>query len=168
MYKRYQPKNQPQATNTYQKPPQNVQTPLISSKPINNATIQKPQNNNSNRNSQYRTSQNKNNIHRAVLKPPPPPPPQEPEKQKEKKQQKQGKKQKEKNNPLLGLIPTTVYNPETKKVLGFLSTEDLLLIALIFLFMENDENDDPMIIYALIYILISDYIDLGEFLNLLS
>lgn len=63
-------------------------------------------------------------------------------------------------NPILGLIPTSVYNPETKKVLGMFSAEDLLLAGLIFLLLENEENDDPMLVYALFYILISDYIDL--------
>lgn len=63
-------------------------------------------------------------------------------------------------NPILGLIPTSVYNPETKKVLGMFSAEDLLLAGLIFLLLENEENDDPMLVYALLYILISDYIDL--------
>lgn len=69
-------------------------------------------------------------------------------------------------SPLFGLIPPSLYNPETKKVLGFLSAEDLLLIALIFLFLDNEDNDDPMIIYALLYILLSDYVDLGDLLSL--
>ena len=61
---------------------------------------------------------------------------------------------------MLGIIPPSLYNPETKKVFGFLSTEDLLLAALILLFLDNEENDDPMLVYALLYILLSDYIDL--------
>lgn len=63
-------------------------------------------------------------------------------------------------NPISGLIPSALYNPESKKVLGLFSAEDLLLAALIFILMENDENDDPMLIYALLYVLLSDYIDL--------
>lgn len=70
---------------------------------------------------------------------------------------KQGTKPK---NPIFGLVPTSVYNPETKKVLGMFTAEDLLLAGLIFLLLENEENDDPMLVYALLYILISDYIDL--------
>lgn len=70
-----------------------------------------------------------------------------------------------KRNPLLNFIPASLYNPETKKVLGFLSTEDLLLVALILLFLENEENDDPMVVYALIYVLVSDYIDIGGLFN---
>lgn len=70
------------------------------------------------------------------------------------------KKLKLPQNPILGFIPSSIYNPETKKVLGLLSAEDLLLAAMIFLLLENEENDDPMLVYALIYILISDYIDL--------
>lgn len=63
---------------------------------------------------------------------------------------------------LCGILPTSVYNPKTKKLFGFFTAEDLLLIALIFLFADNDEDSDPTIIIALIYILISDYIDLPE------
>lgn len=69
-----------------------------------------------------------------------------------------------KNNFLGGLIPPSLYNGETKKVLGFLSAEDLLLVALILLFMDN-EDTDPIIIYALIYILVSEYIDLPDILG---
>lgn len=65
---------------------------------------------------------------------------------------------------LYDFIPKNLYNPETKKILGFLSAEDLLLVALIFLLMEDGEEDNPALIPALIYILLSDYIDLGDFL----
>ena len=34
------------------------------------------------------------------------------------------------------------------------------MAALILLFLDNEENDDPMLVYALLYILLSDYIDL--------
>ena len=37
-----------------------------------------------------------------------------------------------------------------------------MIIALIFLFSENSEDCDPLLIPALIYILLSDYIDLPE------
>lgn len=62
------------------------------------------------------------------------------------------------------LIPTSVYNPKTKKLFGVLSAEDLLIIALIFLFLENDEEDNSMTVLALIYILLSDYVDLSGLL----
>lgn len=62
------------------------------------------------------------------------------------------------------LIPTSVYNPKTKKLFGVLSSEDLLIIALIFLFLENDEEDNSMTVLALIYILLSDYVDLSGLL----
>lgn len=65
-----------------------------------------------------------------------------------------------KNNPLFSFIPSSVYNPETKKVLGILSAEDLLLIALILMFLDNDENEDPLLIYALLFILVSDWFDI--------
>ncbi len=77
-----------------------------------------------------------------------------PEKTPEKKQSPKSRK-----NPILGMIPPALYNPETKKVLGVLSAEDLLLAGLIFLLLENEELEDPMILYALLYILISDYIE---------
>ena len=80
-----------------------------------------------------------------------PAPPKQPEKKHTPKSSK---------NPILGIIPTALYNPETKKVLGVLSAEDLLLVGLIFLLLENEEMEDPMLLYALLYILISDYIDL--------
>lgn len=63
-------------------------------------------------------------------------------------------------NFLSGWIPSSLYNPETKKVLGVLSAEDLLLAGLIFLLLENEEEQDSMLVYALLYILLSDYIDL--------
>ncbi|MBQ7096949.1 MAG: hypothetical protein IJN96_02645 [Clostridia bacterium] len=61
-------------------------------------------------------------------------------------------------------IPKNIYNPETKKILGFLEAEDLLIIALIFLFMENSDDDNSLMIPLLIYILLADHIDLGDFL----
>ncbi len=62
------------------------------------------------------------------------------------------------------LIPPCIYNEDSKKVLGFLSAEDLLLIALILIFLDNEEKD-PIIIYALLYILILEYIDLPDILG---
>ena len=81
---------------------------------------------------------------RAVTPPLPPPKAKIPEKKSQ--------------NPILGWIPSALYNPETKKVLGMFSPEDLLLVGLIFLLLENDEKQDDMLIYALLYILISDYL----------
>ncbi len=60
-------------------------------------------------------------------------------------------------------LPPSIYNSKTQKILGILSSEDLLLIALIFLFMENDESDNQLVVLALIYVLISDFIDLSNF-----
>ncbi len=65
--------------------------------------------------------------------------------------------------PLLGLIPRHIYNPDTKKILGVLSSEDLLLIALIFLFLESSEDDNPLMVLALVYVLLGEYIDFGDF-----
>ncbi len=61
------------------------------------------------------------------------------------------------------ILPASVYNPETKKIFGFLSAEDLLLVALIFLFMDNDDEDNTLMVLALIFVLVSDYIDLSDF-----
>lgn len=62
------------------------------------------------------------------------------------------------------LIPKSVYNSETKKILGFLEAEDLLIIALIFLFLEDKSGDNQLLILALLYVLLSDYINLEDFL----
>ncbi len=64
---------------------------------------------------------------------------------------------------LTGLIPQSLYNPETGKVLGFLSAEDLLLVALILMILDGgdeQEGDNVLLVYALLYILISEHIDL--------
>lgn len=61
---------------------------------------------------------------------------------------------------ILGLLPPSLYNPRTKKILGFLSAEDLLLAALIFLMLDSDKDDDSIMVYVLLYLLLSDYIDL--------
>ena len=61
------------------------------------------------------------------------------------------------------IIPRILYNPESKKILGLLSAEDLLIIALIFLFLDNTEEDNLLIILALAYVLLSDHIDLSGF-----
>ncbi len=94
-------------------------------------------------------------MHQHPAKPPmlPKPPPQPP-----KTSVPPPKSQKPHPNPLMGWIPTSLYNPETKKVLGVFSAEDLLLAGLIFLLLENEEKQDDMLIYALLYILISDYL----------
>lgn len=67
------------------------------------------------------------------------------------------------SNFMLNMLPKNIYNPETGKILGFLSAEDLLLIALIFLFLEDSSEDNPLMVLALVYVLLSDYIDFGEF-----
>ena len=84
---------------------------------------------------------------RSVHEPAPPPPPPPPE-------------QKQKNNPLLSFIPSSVYNPENGKILGFLSAEDLLLIAMILMFLDSEEDGDNLMVYALLYVLASEWIDI--------
>ena len=67
-----------------------------------------------------------------------------------------------KEHPLTKFIPQSVYDPKSGKILGFLSAEDLLLVALILLMIDAEDNDadNSMLVYALIYILISEHIDL--------
>ncbi len=57
-------------------------------------------------------------------------------------------------------IPSGVYNAETKKILGMFSAEDLLLVALIILLLDSQEKEDSLLVYLLLYILISDYVTL--------
>lgn len=66
------------------------------------------------------------------------------------------------NGLLHGILPPSVYNPNSKKIFGIFSAEDLLLVALIFLCAESDEEDNSMMILALLYILVSDYIELPD------
>ncbi|MBQ9737762.1 MAG: hypothetical protein IJV86_05140 [Clostridia bacterium] len=67
-----------------------------------------------------------------------------------------------KNGFLQGLLPSSIYDFQSKKLFGILSAEDLLLIALIFLFLEKEDGDNTLMILALGYILLSDYIELPE------
>lgn len=63
---------------------------------------------------------------------------------------------------LFKFIPQSLYNPETGKVFGFMSAEDLLIGALILLIIDSGENDgdNTMLILVLLYLLLSDYIEL--------
>lgn len=60
-------------------------------------------------------------------------------------------------------LPGAIYNHENKKLFGILSAEDLLLIALIFLFADSGDDDSGLICLALLYVLLSDYIDLTDY-----
>lgn len=64
---------------------------------------------------------------------------------------------------LEGFLPGAVYNPENKKIFGLLSAEDLLLVALILLFADSGDEDGNLICLALLYVLLSDYIDLSDY-----
>lgn len=59
-------------------------------------------------------------------------------------------------------LPSGIYNPETKKLFGILSAEDLLLVALIFLISDSEDEESKILILALLYLLISDRIDLSD------
>ena len=60
-------------------------------------------------------------------------------------------------------LPNTVYNCENKKFFGLFSPEDLLLVALIFIFADSKEEDGNLVCLALLYVLLSDYIDLSDY-----
>lgn len=60
------------------------------------------------------------------------------------------------------LIPSSVYNPKSKKLFGLFSAEDLLLVALIFLCAESEDEDNSLMILALVYIFASEYISLPD------
>ncbi len=83
------------------------------------------------------------------------------EEQSRKSHQPQRSSQK-KSGFLQGFLPTGLYDSKSKKLFGFLATEDLLLVALIFLLLEKDGEDNTLMILALAYVLLSDYIDLPE------
>ncbi len=57
------------------------------------------------------------------------------------------------------LVPENLYNPRTKKLFGVLNAEDLLLFALIFIFADSDNEESSLMCLAILYILVSDYID---------
>jgi len=75
---------------------------------------------------------------------------------------------KKNKNPILGFIPTSVYNPEDGKILGFLTAEDLLLIAMILMFLDSEEEGDNLMVYALLYVLASEWVDIGDFFKFLK
>ncbi|MBR2452526.1 MAG: hypothetical protein IKB32_00535 [Clostridia bacterium] len=62
------------------------------------------------------------------------------------------------------ILPRGLYDPKTKKVMGFFTAEDLLLVALIFIFLDSDEEGNPLMALALLYVLLGDYFDFGDFL----
>ncbi len=61
------------------------------------------------------------------------------------------------------ILPASIYNPDTKRIFGFLTAEDLLLVALIFLFLDSNDEDSNLTVLALAFVLLSDYIDLSAF-----
>jgi len=55
---------------------------------------------------------------------------------------------------IMNFIPPVVYNRETKKLFGFITAEDLLLVALILMLADSDDNEDTALLIALVYILL--------------
>ena len=180
-YHHYNPQNTPQKNNQPTvRQPMNTKPPI---QPANNTTQRQvpdrvPTQNHSNipnrpgmqpsHSAQPRQSAKQNppkqapqsNLHSKARPVRRPVPPQKPvEKPKAKKKLPLGKGTK---GLLHGILPSSVYNPDSKKIFGMFSAEDLLLVALIFLCAESDEEDNSMMILALLYILVSDYIELPD------
>ena len=65
---------------------------------------------------------------------------------------------------LLSCLPNEIYNCETHKFFGFLSGEDILIIGLILMVLDRGCDEDLFLILALLYILLSDWIDFGNIL----
>ncbi len=63
-------------------------------------------------------------------------------------------------NFIFNFLPTSVYNPNTQKVFGFMTAEDLMLGAAILILLENKDSENQLLALALLYVLVSDYIDL--------
>lgn len=68
----------------------------------------------------------------------------------------------DKKNNFLSFLPKELYNCETHKFFSFLSGEDLLIIGLILMVLDRGCEDDLFLILALLYILVSDWIDFGN------
>lgn len=66
-------------------------------------------------------------------------------------------------NPLK-FLPKEIYNPKTHKFFGKLSGEDILIIGLILMVLDSGCDDDMLLVLALLYILLSDWIDFGNIL----
>ncbi len=64
---------------------------------------------------------------------------------------------------LNNLLPEALYSTKSKKIFGIFSAEDLLLIALILIFSDSGSEDGNLMCLILIYVLLSDYVDLSEF-----
>lgn len=78
-----------------------------------------------------------------------------------KTEQKCAEKKHQKKMTITDFIPKTIYNPENKKILGLFMADDLLIIAIILLLIDSEDEENNMLIYALIYILFSDYFDIS-------
>lgn len=71
-------------------------------------------------------------------------------------------KQKKKGSFFERVIPREIFDAKTGKLFGVLSFEDLLLIALIFILSGSEEEEDRLLLYVFLYVLLSDYIDLSD------
>lgn len=67
-------------------------------------------------------------------------------------------------NPLK-FLPKEIYNPKTHKFFGKLSGEDILIIGLILMILDSGCDEDLLLALALLYILLSDWIDFGNILS---
>ena len=72
---------------------------------------------------------------------------------------------KKEKNILEKFLPENIYNPKTKKLFGILTSEELLLVALIFIVLSSDKEDSNLMCLALLYLLFADKFDLGDILK---
>ncbi len=86
------------------------------------------------------------------------PPPPKPHRKEEARRKNPGSKN------FLEFLPKEIYNSETHKFFGRISSEDILLIGLILLILDKGCKDDFALVLALGYILLSDFLDLGNIL----
>ena len=82
-----------------------------------------------------------------------------------KEDQKCGCCEKKEKNILEKFLPENIYNPKTKKLFGILTSEELLLVALIFIVLSSDKEDSNLMCLALLYLLFADKFDLGNILK---
>ncbi len=90
--------------------------------------------------------------HHSVSGAPPPKPPPKPPKQKA-----CPPKPPAEESSVFRLIPKSLYDPATQKILGIFRAEELLIAALILILLQDKKKENTPVVYALAYILLSDF-----------
>ncbi len=60
-------------------------------------------------------------------------------------------------SPIFRLIPKALYDPDTQKIFGVFRAEELLIAALILILLQDKKKENTPVVYALAYILLSDF-----------